>query len=548
MDSFHSRFNVFLIIIVIVAALVGVQLIRFQLIQHVDSKRDVPELLSVEPAPRGRIYDRNGYLLSGDETHFELAYDRNGANYDRFIQELAPSLGITPTEILALKDQPAILHAQLVKDLSYEQGSLVRDKDVWGFTAYPYWKRAYPEGSLAAHVLGFVNDDRIGLYGVEGWYNDVLTPTRQADGTFAPGADLVLTIDRNAQAVTEEVLAQALRDTGAEAGQIIVANPRNGEILAMASAPGYDPAHYADLAAAQKEQAFVNPNVSDMYEPGSIFKVLTMAAALDSGTVTRDTVYNDTASIEVGGQVIWNWDRGSHGPTDMTGLLAKSLNVGASTIAIRMGQQTFYKYMRAFGLGRPTGIDLQHEAAGLVLTRDKNPDQWSEAILASNSFGQAIATTPIQMIASIGAVANDGILVQPHIVKKIIRGDRVDEAKVVALGHPISSATAATLSDMLAEAVRREVPDALIDGYTIAGKTGTAQIPIPGGYDDPWTIGSFIAYAPAHDPQVIILIKLDRPTSSMWGSETAVPVFHQLATRLFPLLGVQPDNQVASRN
>ncbi len=542
MDSFRSRFNIFLIVITLIAALIGVQLIRFQLIQHVDSKRDVPELLKAAPAARGRIYDRNGYLLSGDEAHFELAYDRNGANYDRFIQELAPTLGIQPASILALKAQPAILHEQLIKDLPYDQGNLVRQKDIWGFSVHPYWKRAYPEGPLAAHVLGFVNDDRLGLYGVEGWYNDVLTPTQQADGTFVPGADLVLTIDRNAQAITEEELAMALRDTGAKSGSIIVMNPRNGEILAMASAPGYDPSHYAE-AAQEKEDAFVNPNVSDLYEPGSIFKILTMAAALDSGTVTRDTVYNDTASIEVGGQLIWNWDRGSHGPTDMTGLLAKSLNVGASTLAIRMGQQKFYEYLRAFGLGRPTGIDLQHEAAGLVITRDQNPDRWSEAILASNSFGQAIATTPIQMVASIGAVANDGVLVKPHVVKKIIRGDRVDEAKVVALGHPISRQTAHTLSDMLTEAVMREVPEAQVDGYTIAGKTGTAQIPIPGGYDDPWTIASFIAYAPAHDPQVIVLVKLDRPTSSMWGSETAVPVFQRLATRLFPVLGVRPDNQ-----
>jgi cell division protein FtsI/penicillin-binding protein 2 len=547
MDSFRSRFNVFLVILAVIAALVGVQLVRFQLVQHVESKRDVPELLTAEPASRGRVYDRNGYLLSGDETHFELAYDRNGAQYGRFIEELAPQLGITATEILALKAQPAIIHKQLIKDLPFELGNLVREADVWGFTAHPFWKRAYPEGSLAAHVLGFVNDDRVGLYGVEGWYNDVLTPTRQVDGTFAPGADIVLTIDRNAQAITEEELALALRDTGAESGSIIVANPRNGEILAMASTPGYDPTRYAEIAV-EKEKAFVNPGVSDLFEPGSIFKVLTMAAALDSGTVTRDTVYNDTASIEVGGQVIWNWDRGGHGPTDMTGLLAKSLNVGASTLAIRMGQQTFYKYMRAFNLGRPTGIDLQHEAAGLLITRDKNPDRWSEAILASNSFGQAIATTPIQMIASIGAVANDGVLVQPHVVKKIIRGDRVDQAKVVPLGRPISRETANLLSDMLAEAVRREVPEALVDGYTIAGKTGTAQIPVPGGYDDPWTIATFIAYAPAHDPQVIVLVKLDRPTSSMWGSETAVPVFQRLATRLFPVLGILPDGQVASNN
>ena len=144
--------------------------------------------------------------------------------------------------------------------------------------------------------------------------------------------------------------------------------------------------------------------------------------------------------------------------------------------------------MRAFGLGKPTGIDLQHEAAGLVITRDKNPDRWSEAILASNAFGQGIATTPIQLVAAVAAVANDGVLVQPHVVKKIVRGDRVDEAKVVAAGRPISKATANTLTQMLVTAVRREVPDALVDGYSIAGKTGTAQIPVPGGYDDPWTI------------------------------------------------------------
>ena len=203
--------------------------------------------------------------------------------------------------------------------------------------------------------------------------------------------------------------------------------------------------------------AFVNPVVSDNFEPGSTFKILTMAAALDSGTVTPDTVYNDTASIEVGGQLIYNWDRGGHGPTDMTGLLAKSLNVGASTLAMRMGQQEFYKYMRAFGLGKPTGIDLQHEAAGMLITRDKNPDRWSEAILASNSFGQGIATTPLQMVAAVSAVANDGVMMQPHVVKKIVRGDRVDEAKPVVAGRPISKQTAKTLTQMLVTAVSREV-------------------------------------------------------------------------------------------
>ena len=547
MDPFRSRLNVFLAIMLVLAALIGVQIVRFQIVQHVDSTRDVPELLSTAPAPRGRIFDRNGYLLSGDETHFQLSYDRNGANYDRFIQEVAPVIGMSAADIRVLEAMPEVQHQELAKDLSYDKGRFVRQKDVWGFTVHPFWKRVYPEGNLAAHILGFVNDDRIGNYGLEGWYNNILTPTLQSDGLLAPGSDLVLTIDRNAQAITEEVLAQGLRDTGAASGSIVVMNPRNGEILAMASLPTYDPAQYAETAKASGLDPFINPAVSANFEPGSIFKVLTMAAALDSGTVTPDTVYNDTAAIEVGGQVFYNWDRGGHGPTDMTSLLAKSLNVGAATIATRMGQATFYQYMRAFGLGKPTGVDLQNEASGLLITRDQNPDRWSEAILASNAFGQAIATTPLQMVAAVAAVANDGVMVQPHVVKQIVRSNRVDAARPVVTGRPISSETAHTLSTMLANAVRGEAWGNLLDGYSIAGKTGTAQIPVPGGYDDPWTIGTFIAFTPVDDPQVIVLVKLDRPTSSMWGSETAVPVFKTLGERLFPVLGIRPDMPVAQR-
>lgn len=548
MDMFRRRFQFFVAFLLVLAALVAVQLIRFQVIQHVDSKREAPELLKSEPAARGRIFDRNGYLLAADEPHFEVSFDRNGAQVETAAQELTGLLKMAPDQIRALKTSgPA--HQVLLKDVSYQEGVEIRDTDVWGFTATPFWRRVYPEGTLAAHVLGFVNTDRQGVYGLEGWYNSILTPTQAITNTnvMLAGADLVLTIDRGAQAIVEDELQRALQGTGASSGSILVMNPRNGEILAMASAPSYDPNKFSEIAQKDGLEAFINPAVSANYEPGSVFKIITMAAALDSGTVTPDTVYNDTASIEVGGQVFWNWDRGAHGPTDMTGLLAESLNVGAATLSVRMGQQTFYQYVHAFGFGRATGIDLQHEAEGLVVTRENNPDQWTEAYLGANAFGQGIATTPLQMVVAVAAVANDGVLVQPHVVKKIIRNGQTTEAKVVPLGRPISANTAHTLTKMMVDAVRREVPDAIVAGYSIAGKTGTAQIPIPGGYDDPWTIGSFIAYAPADDPQVIILVKLDRTTSSMWGSETAVPVFHRLAERLFPVLGVRPDTQVSLR-
>ncbi len=267
-----------------------------------------------------------------------------------------------------------------------------------------------------------------------------------------------------------------------------------------------------------------------------------MAAALDLGLVTPETTYNDTAYIEIGGQVIWNWDRVAHGETDMVGLLAKSLNVGAATVAMQLGQQNFYRYVRAFGIGRPTGIDLQAEAAGQLRTRDSDPSNWSESDLGTNSFGQGVSATPIQMITAVAAVANDGVLVQPHIVKKIINGTTETVAKTVQVGRPITAKTAHTLTQMLEQVVDREVSFAQVPGYRVAGKTGTAQIPVPGGYDDPWTIASFIGYAPAENPQLIIMVKLDRPTLSPYGSETAAPVFQRLATRLFAVLDIKPDD------
>jgi cell division protein FtsI/penicillin-binding protein 2 len=351
----------------------------------------------------------------------------------------------------------------------------------------------------------------------------------------------VLTIDRTIQALTEAELARALAETGAKSGTIIAMDPRTGAILAMASLPTFDPNNYTETPTAR----FVNPAVSAPYEPGSTFKVLTMAAALQEGRVTPETVYNDTAWIEVGGQVIRNWDRKGHGPTTMIDLLANSLNVGAATLATQMGGQTFYRYVQAFGIGRPTGIDLQGEASGSL--RTPGDLDWHESDLATNSFGQGLSATPIQMISAIAAVANDGVQMRPYVAAQKMDGDQVLTAKPIPLGRVISAQTAHTLTGMLEQAVLRENSAAHVPGYRIAGKTGTAQIPIPGGYDDPWTIASFVGYGPVSDPRLIILVKLDRPTTSPYGGQTATPVFARLASRMFILMGVPPDEAQALR-
>ncbi len=550
------------------------QLIRLQVVEHDywigEREKWQSETRDIVPE-RGRIWDRNGVLLAGNEPRYQVAVDRTALTDSRsgsdnlavLIRDAAPVLGLTPEEISQklAGDQRRLL---LKTDLDAALGERAVDLGLSWIEVEPYWKRVYPEGALAAAVLGFYNAERKGYYGLEAYYQGELAghtlsvemdrdvwrdplPLNVPPDLFAPpGADLVLTIDRTVQMIVEEELFRALETSGAASGLIIAMDPRTGAILAMANAPGFDPNKYTDTAASEPAR-FVNPAVSEVYEPGSVFKIVTLAAALDSGLVTPDTAYVDTACLEVGGRSLCNWDRESHGVVTMVEMMAKSLNVGAATLSMRMGAPTFYNYVSAFGFGNRTGVDLQGEVPGHV--RTPADVTWYESDLGTNAFGQGLSATPLQMIAAVAAVANDGVLVRPHVVKTIIEGDRVRSARharTVEAGHPISPETARILTDVLVKAVAREVPQAQVPGYRIAGKTGTAQIPIPAGYDDPWTIASFVGYGPATDPRLIILVRLDRPTISPYGSTTAAPVFQRVAARLFPVLGIPPDSPDAA--
>jgi cell division protein FtsI/penicillin-binding protein 2 len=269
-------------------------------------------------------------------------------------------------------------------------------------------------------------------------------------------------------------------------------------------------------------------------------KLVTMAAALDSGTVTPQSTYYDAGVLELGGNPIYNSDRGAYGTVDMTTLLARSLNVGASTIATWMGPDVFYSYLQRFGFGGQTGIDVLAEASGqMALPGDAN---WTESNIGTNSFGQGMATTPLQMISAISALANGGYLMQPYLVEEIHSqsGDFVHEPTV--LSRPVTEQTANQLTAMSINAVQLGFPNSLVEGYTVAGKTGTAQIPEGGIYLPDDTIASFVGWLPADDPELVILVKLDRPTVSPWGNETAAPTFSLLANELVALLGIPPDD------
>jgi cell division protein FtsI/penicillin-binding protein 2 len=561
--SNHVRYRLIVIAVVLTVAVVPVvvQLVRLQVVQHtyyLYLAGAIMEHTESVTAPRGRIWDRRGHLLADNVSRYQVSADPGSLNLDNVVKRLAPTLDLSPGDLRATL-AGAQSQVVLSTSLPLTTGRAVRDLNLWAVYSTPYWQRTYPEHQLLSQVLGFVNAKGEGYYGVEGIYDSALRGQKKEweatqDAWFQPspfdpaypdsprtGTDLVLTIDCTFQALTEAELQRALTGTGAKSGTIIVMDPRTGAILAMASLPSFDPNNYLTTS----KERFVNPAVSGTYEPGSVFKVLTMAAALQEGLVTPETTYNDTACLEVGGLSVCNWDRKAHGTTNMVDLLARSLNVGAATLSTRMGGQTFYKSVQAFGIGQTTGIDLQFEESGSL--RMPGDLDWHASDLGTNAFGQGLSVTPIQMIAAVAAVANDGMLMRPYVVAQKIDGSQVLTAKPTPNGRVISSQVAHTLSGVLEQAVERESSPARVPGYRIAGKTGTAQIPIAGGYDDPWTIGSFVGWGPVSDPRLIILVKLDRATSSMWGAETAAPVFSRLASRLFVLMGIPPDKAVASR-
>lgn len=532
------------------AALVVVgRLFAFQITQGEEFKEVlIKELPVIDQPERGVIYDRNGAILAVDRWDYRVAVSPSLlSDPEEMANALAPILQIPRSQLLYDMESP-YMYVVLAPRVTSEVADAIRElENADEIQLDPLPRRYYPQDSLMCHVLGFVNFDNESRTGVEGKYQDELagevasatvpiSPLQEQTSVIArEGSDLVLTIDRSVQYVVERHLKEALAEHGAVSGSIIVMDPRTGALLAMAADPCYSPNKFYELG----EGDDFNQLVSAVYEPGSVMKLITMAAALDSGTVQPETTYNDTGAIEVGGHVTYNWDRGAHGVVDMTTLLARSLNVGAATIATWMGPTTFYDYFQRFGFGHPTNVDIMNESAGLMPLPGSG--SWQESFLATNAYGQALAVTSLQMISAVSALANGGRLMQPYVVAEVHDEFGVHVHEPVPVGQVISQTTADQMTAMATIAVRQEVPEATVDGYTVAGKTGTAQIAEPFGYHPTDVVGSFIGWLPAEDPQIVVYVKLDRPKSAPWGSMTAAPVFAKLAKELVVLLDIPPD-------
>jgi cell division protein FtsI/penicillin-binding protein 2 len=555
----RRRLNFLAFVLVLLSLFILGRLVRIQVFSYAEllAKGDVGRFRETALAPmRGRIWDRKGQLLAGNFVQYDITASPDLiGDPGRVAEALAPELDMTVDELTErLSSDEKWL--SLKSSVAQEVGDRIAEKGITGITVAPVWRRSYPEGMLAAHLLGFVNAEDQGYYGVEGYYDSEL---RGQEGTRVyqqdawnrviplgladdeppqAGVDVALTLDRTVQALVEEELAVGLEQTGAESGIIIVMDPRTGAILAMASAPAYDPNHYWDVL---DTRLFVNPAASSQYEPGSVFKVLTVAVALENGSVSPDTIFYDEGQIEVGGQIVRNANRQAYGYVTLTEVLIHSLNVEMARISTLMGPDVFYRGIRAFGIGHRTGVDLEGEVVGEL--RVPGDWRWHESDLATNAFGQGLAVTPLQLITAVAAIANDGVLMQPYVVtEKVYSDGRIERAQPAPITWAISAETAHLVAEMMAHTVEHGIKRAQVSGYRIAGKTGTAQLWTPLGYDEQKTIASFVGFAPVDDPQVIVLVRLDKPTSSQWGAQTAAPTFARLAKRLFVLLEIPPDN------
>jgi cell division protein FtsI/penicillin-binding protein 2 len=517
---------------------------------------------------RGAIFDRNGHLLAGNKTVFEVGADLNAVHDKEAIAlTLSSVLGSNTADVRnQLDDPPPNLQYLVLADyVSADQAAQIQQMQLTSAALTPSGKvsrlqglelqahpeRDYPEGALASNVLGFVSREGRGYFGVEEKYNSLLAgkpvqvwvptdPNRAGEIPRVPdGTTLILTIDRELQASIEQILDQALNRYGAQHGTIVVMNPRDGSILALASSPRMDPNQFWNYGSIYQNASEFDRAVSMPYEPGSVIKVLTMAAALDSGAVTPSTSFLDTGAILVGGATIRNWDDQAWGQQDMVGCLQHSLNVCLAWVAEKTGAQNFYRYMNRFGFGHPTGVDLAGEAAGRL--KVPGDSDWYPVDLATNAFGQGISVTPLQIMMASSSVANDGRMVVPHILLAMVRNGHQYRVPAQYAGAPITADTAHTLNQMLAVSLENEASAALVPGYRVAGKTGTAQIPGPYGYEAAATNASFIGWGPVDDPQFMIYIWLERPSSSIWGAETAAPVFAEAAQKTILMLNIPPD-------
>lgn len=509
------------------------------------------------PAIRGEILSSDGSPLVTNKPAYLVFAEKNKLEEKAGLPKQISEILETDEASISAKLNQDNVWVPLMHKVEEEKVRKLRGLNILGLGFEREDKRYYPEASMSGHLLGFVGKNELGedegYFGLEGYYNKELAGNngylqQEKDAFGNPiiigdseridarnGRNILLYLDKTVQFVAEEKLKEGLKKYGAKSGNVIIVDPATGGILASASYPNYDPSYYEDFP----KEYFKNPVVAETYEPGSTFKVIIMVKALDEGKVKANDKFDETGSVTVSDYKIKTWDNKYHGQITMTQILEYSSNVGMVHIADLMEKKKILEAVKDFGFGQKTNIDLQDEAE----TSLRSDNEWRDIDLATVSFGQGIAVTPIQMVMAVGALANNGYLMKPQMVKKIVTedGENID-IKPKEVRRVIKSSTSKIITEMMVSAVSNgEAKWAVPKGFRVAGKTGTAQIPVEGHYDAEKTIASFIGFAPADKPKFVMLVTLREPKSSPWGSETAAPLFFDIAKELFTYYGITPE-------
>lgn len=565
-QTFHWRLVFLIVFFFALFAAIVARVFTLAIVEHrkfalaAERQQEITEIL---PSRRGVIFgqDKTGALhaLAAEKTVFTLvAVPKNIKEPEAVASRITGILKIPAADIaakLSARDDP---YEIIAKKLDGGTADKIRSMSIAGISLVEESRRNYPEGTAAASLIGFAsynNGEERGEYGIERQYDGYLKGERgffegdkDASGYWVAigrrilnppvdGDDVVLTIDTNVQFKVEKELESLIKKWEAESAAGLALDPKTGRVLAIASRPTFDPNFYS----AEKDfSVFRNPIVDSQFELGSVFKPVTMSAAIEAGAVTATTTYQDPGRMRFGSFTLSNFDGQSHGVQTMTQVLEKSLNTGAIFAMQRLGKERFFDAVKKFGFGVKTGIDFPGEVGGDISTLESMRD----VDYATASFGQGIAVTPLQIASAIGAIANGGVMMKPHLVDRIIDANGAEEIRrPQEIGRVVSPATAETVSKMLVSVVDHGFDNrAGVNGYFVAAKTGTAQVPSKTGrgYTDEF-IHTFVGYAPAFDPRFLILIQLNKPRGNKFAANTLVSSFHNLAEFILNYYEVPPD-------
>lgn len=554
--SDHRRRRIAAALVLMVGfAVILFRLFNLQILQAAEltAKADRQHRKSVTvEGNRGTIYDRRGKVLAMNmEVPSVFGVPATLTNPAGVAKDLAQILRVRAGDIERKLRQDRSF-VWIGRKLDPEQGRRLEQLSLEGIGVVMEGRRFYPKGPLLGHVLGFAGMDSQGLEGIERRYESYLRgekqivvlqrdalgrtifpkgPTEQGP---TPGHDVTLTIDEVIQYIAEKELDNAMASTRARSGTVIVMEPQTGAILALALRPSFDP----NQVRAISPERWRNRALTDAYEPGSTMKVVVGAAALEEKVMDPATpVYGEDGQMVVADTVIHDHDK--NGWMTFAQVIQRSSNIGAVKTAFALGEDRLYRYLKAFGFGERTEIDLPGEAAGLV----KEPRDWGSRSLASMAIGQEIGVTPLQLVTAVSAIANGGWLLKPYVVAEIrdATGQIVAQSAPQVRRRPISPETAQTLTTILEGVVTRGTGTrAAVPGYRVAGKTGTAQKidPATGAYSPTLFVGSFVGFVPAQEPRLAIVVVIDEPQGEGWGAVVAAPVFRRIAEQVLPYLGV----------